>query len=215
MKNLVVASLLALVMPLGSALAAAPVAQEGKDYIRLRQPQPVETTGNQIEVREFFWYGCPHCFSLEPLVERWLKRKPANAVFIRTPATFGQWVTHAQTFYAFEAIGALNRLHSAFFNALHKQNRKLNDQASIAAWVGEQGLSAEKFKEAFQSFGVKMKLEKTKKMINELSAAGLDGVPAFLVDGKYLVMTSGNADPLAIVDELVRKAAAERVTKKK
>jgi protein dithiol oxidoreductase (disulfide-forming) len=183
--------------------------------VRLRQPIPTEASANQIEVREFFWYGCPHCFSLEPMVEKWIKRKPANVVFVRTPATFGNWVVHAQTYYTFEAMGALGKLHGPFFTALHQEKRKLNDEAAIATWVGERGMDAKKFRETFQSFGVKNKLEKTKQLVNQLSAAGLDGVPAFVVDGKFLAGPSAAVDPMTTVDELVKKAAAERAAMKR
>jgi protein dithiol oxidoreductase (disulfide-forming) len=85
--------------------ASVQALQKGRDYVALAKPQPVET-GNKIEVREFFWYGCPHCYALEPALTNWLKHKPANVEFIRTPATAPNWVLHAQAYYAFASLGA-------------------------------------------------------------------------------------------------------------
>src|ERR1051325_4055028 len=102
--------------PLGQALAL----EKGRDYIALATPQPVET-GAKIEVIEFFWYGCPHCYALEPSVESWSKKLAADVVFRRVPAPLGQsWVPHAQAFYAFETLGVLPKVHRAFFDAIHK-----------------------------------------------------------------------------------------------
>src|SRR5437868_988321 len=93
------------------ALTSAYALQPGKDYVALTPSQPVET-GNKIEVREFFWYGCPHCFALEPAISEWLKHKPANVEFVRTPGTAPSWMIHAQAFYAFAALGATDKTHA-------------------------------------------------------------------------------------------------------
>jgi len=189
------------------------VAQDrNRGYVALRAPQPVET-GERIEVREFFWYGCPHCYSLEPAVERWLKRKPPNVAFVRTPATSPRWLIHAQAYYAFEALGALERTHAALFRAMHEQNRRLGDETALAEFAAEQGIDPAKFRAAFNSFGVRTKVEKAKQ-IN--AAYQVTSVPMFAVDGKYVTsaaMTGGEAGLLAALDQLVQKAARERPAK--
>jgi protein dithiol oxidoreductase (disulfide-forming) len=209
MKNLLKYLLVMLSFtPFGGAYAL----QQGQEYVQVARPVSIDT-GTKIEVREFFWYGCPHCYSLEPEVASWLKKKPANVTFIRTPATIGRWMVHAQAYYAFEAMGALEKLHTPFFNALHPapplKPPMLMDEASIAAWVGSQGLDPTKFREAFNSFGVKLKLEKARKL-NE--ALVLESVPTFVIDGKYMTSPSRveGADFMAVVNELAKKAAAER-----
>ncbi len=190
-------------------VATAAALERGRDYVPLAVPQAVET-GDKIEVREFFWYGCPHCYSLEPAVERWLARKAANVEFVRVPATSPRWLTHAQAFYAFAALGATARTHGALFRAMHEQKRRLDTEQALAEFAQEQGIEATKFRQAFHSFGVRTNLERAKQ-IN--AAYQVTSVPMFAVDGKYLTspsMTGGEEAFFKALDELVRQAARER-----
>lgn len=191
---------------------AAQQSPQGQPYVEL--PKPIETeSGNKVEVREFFWYGCNHCYALEPMIGRWLKRKPANVVFVRTPAAVGGWTTHGQAYYAFEALGVVDRVHAAFFDAIHKHNRRLNDEASIAKFVAEHGVDPAKFREAFNSFGVRVKLERARRMYE---ATGLDGVPNMVVAGKYVTSPGFAGDPeamFAVINQLAAKAAPAKRAK--
>lgn len=205
--------LLALVLVL-AILPFAPVQalQKGRDYVALPKPQPVET-GNKIEVREFFWYGCPHCYALEPALAKWLKQKPANVEFIRTPATAPNWLLHAQAYYAFASLGATERTHAALFRAIHQENRRLNSEDALADFAKQQGIDPAKFREAFSSFGVRMNVEKAKR-VNE--AYEVTSVPMLAVDGKYLTSASmvGSEEGLIpALDQLVQQAAKERGAK--
>ena len=189
--------------------AAAATFEEGRHYTELVFPQDVET-GKQIEVREFFWYGCPHCYTLEPTLERWLGKKPKNVEFVRTPGTAPRWLLHAQAYYAAESLGAVPKLHSAMFNAIHAQKRQLDDEASLLKFVAEQGVDPAKFKEALNSFGVRLKVEKAKRL-NE--AYTVNSVPALVIDGKYLTtpaMAGGDEAVVKVVEFLVQKASAGR-----
>jgi thiol:disulfide interchange protein DsbA len=209
MKRILIGLCLSLILaPLGIATAL----EKGRDYVAIPQPQPVET-GSKIEVREFFWYGCPHCYALEPKLEEWLSRKPANVEFIRTPATAPRWLVHAQAFYAFAALDATERTHEALFRAIHEDNRRLNDEDSLAEFAKEQGINPAKFREAFESFGVRVKLQKAKQ-INQ--AFQVTSVPTFEVDGKYVTsagMAGGEAELFSVIDQLVEKAARKRPAK--
>jgi len=187
---------------------------EGVEYT-LVNPQPVET-GSKVEVREFFWYGCPHCFSLEPSVAKWLKTMPKNAQFVRTPAVFNeQWAVHARAYYAFEALGITTKMHNALFHALHVDKRPLNDANSIAAFVAEKGADRTAFLDAYNSFGMQAN-------VNRATQAGraynIDSVPTLIVDGKYMTnanIAGGFDRAMQVVDFLVKKAAAERSAAKK
>jgi thiol:disulfide interchange protein DsbA len=183
--------------------------EKGRDFVALAPPQPVET-GKKIEVREFFWYGCPHCYTLEPALMNWLKRKPANVEFIRTPATAPNWLIHAQAYYAFAALGATEKTHPALFRAIHQQNRQLNTEPALAQFATEQGIDATKFSEAFNSFGVRTNVEKAKR----LSAAyQVTSVPMVAVDGKYLTsasMVGSEEGMIKALDQLVQQATRER-----
>lgn len=195
---------------LGPALALEP----GRDYVPLPAPQAVET-GDKIEVREFFWYGCPHCYAAEPMLERWLKRKPANVEFVRTPATAPRWLLHAQAFYAFAALDATERTHSALFRAIHEQERRLDSEQALADFAKAQGIDPAKFREAINSFGVRTKLEKAK----QLNAGfQVTSVPMIAVDGKYLTSPTAFGNEAAFIsalDQLIQLAAQERAGAKK
>lgn len=205
MKRVIVLwSLVLALIPFGGATAV-----EKGQYVPLPVPQAVET-GDKIEVREFFWYGCPHCYSIEPALERWLKRKPANVEFVRTAATSPRWLPHAQAFYAFAALGATERTHAALFRAIHEQNRRLDTEQALAEFAEEQGIDPAKFRNAFNSFGVRTNLEKAKQMN---VAYQVTSVPMIAVDGKYLTspsMTGTEAAFFEVLDQLVQRAARER-----
>jgi thiol:disulfide interchange protein DsbA len=181
----------------------------GVHYQELPFPQPVET-GDKIEVREFFWYGCQHCYRLEPALNSYLKKLPRNAKFVRTPGVSPDWLIHAQAYYAFESLGAVPRLHGPFFEAWHAQKRKLSDEKSIADFVAEHGVDRNKFLQAFRSFGVRLKVEKAKQLNFDFV---VHAVPQLAVDGKYStnpVMAGGEAEAMKVVDFLIQKAAGER-----
>jgi len=201
----------ALLSPLASLAAGF---EEGRHYTEFLFPQEVET-GKQIEVREFFWYGCPHCYTLEPTLERWIASKPKHVAFVRTPGTAQRWLLHAQAYYAAEAMGVVPKLHPALFKAIHEQKRPLDDEASLLKFVAEQGIDAAKFKEALNSFGTRLKVEKAKRL-NE--AYTINSVPMLVVDGKYLTspqMAGGEAAAIKVVEYLVRKATAARSSRAK
>ncbi|MBI3571268.1 MAG: thiol:disulfide interchange protein DsbA/DsbL [Gammaproteobacteria bacterium] len=207
MKRLFLA--LALLLPL--PLVAAPAYVEGRHYLELALPQPIET-GSKIEVREFFWYGCPHCFSLEPSIEKWLKTMPKNAQFVRTPGVAPRWLAHARAYYAFEMLGASNKTHVAFFRAMHEQNRPLDNENTLTQFAVENGVDKAKFREAFNSFGVRLKLDKARQMNMEM---GVSSVPTLAVDGRYITsptMAGGDPQMLKVVEFLIQKVAQERKT---
>lgn len=200
-------------------LCFAPAAQaanylEGIEYDRLPAPQPVET-GKQVEVREVFWYGCPHCYTLEPHVQRWLKTKPANAEFVRMPGILrDSWEPQGRAYYAFEALGVTEKLHPLFFKAIHEDRQSLNDEASIAEFVARHGVDKDAFRKAYRSFSVDASV---KNAIRLGERYGLDSVPTIIVDGKYRTSAgkTGSYEALMeVVDFLVQKSAAERKSKK-
>ena len=121
-------------LALGLPAAAQGGIVEGTHYVRLSQPLPVTAPAGKVEVVEFFWYGCPHCFDLEPTLKKWLEHKPADVTFRRVPAIFRQsWVPGAQTFYTLESMGELDRMHSKVFDAIHVERQPFNDMAAITS----------------------------------------------------------------------------------
>ena len=188
-----------------AALALAPAfyplvagAQRGGQFMELNPPQPVEST-NKIEVLEFFWYGCIHCYNLEPKIDTWLKTLPKDVEFRRVPAVFNdRWAHDAAIFYAFEALGLLEKLHRPFFDAIHRDRLRTDNAQALNAWLEKQGVDPRKFEATVKSFGVQ---SKTKRAIRMTSGYQIDGTPAMAVHGRYTVGASEGM--LEIVNNLV------------
>ncbi len=188
----------------GSVSAAA---LSEKDYREIKPAQATEP-GPKVEVIEFFWYGCPHCFELEPTLKKWLQRKPADVSFRRVPAIFRpSWVAGAQTFYTLETLGELDRLHGKVFDAIHVERQPFNDIPAISAWMGKNGIDSKKFEDTAKSFAVSGKVQRAQQMS---AAYQLTGVPAVVVDGKYIALGNSFEGMIEIVDQLIDRARAER-----
>ncbi|WP_455376572.1 thiol:disulfide interchange protein DsbA/DsbL [Kaarinaea lacus] len=184
---------------------AAPLFSEKIHYESVVPAQPT-STGKKVEVVEMFWYGCPHCNALEPYVNRWLKKIPANAEFVRMPAIFRpQWEQHARAYYTAEILGVLDKIHSAMFEAIHGQKRKVNTDEEIKKFFMEHGVSDKDFSRVFRSFAVEAKIRRAKDMSQRY---GIRGVPALIVNGKYRTsaqQAGGNAKIFRVVNFLVEK----------
>jgi thiol:disulfide interchange protein DsbA len=189
-----------------TAQMAAP--QEGKEYLRLKNPQPVET-GKNIEVIEFFSYGCPHCGEFEPILQNWLKTKPADVQFRRIPVMFqDRWVPLARIYYTLEALGEEARLSPELFVAIHSKGLPLWQDKSFFDWAASQGLDRKKVEDMYNSFAIGGKVNRAKMAAQ---AYQVQSVPIVVVDGKYVsnqVRSHAAIPPL--IDTLVAKARAER-----
>lgn len=188
----------------GSAMAANFVA--GKDYQVVPNPVKVEVPG-KIEVREFFWYGCPHCFTLEPHMQTWLKKIPKDVRFVRTPAAMNSlWEQGARAYYASEALGVRQKAHLQLFHDIHVgQKSSLLEQAGFAKFYTRYGISEAKFNSTFNSFPVTSKVAQAKRLAQTYQ---LSGVPAVVVNGKYIVQGEDHrlTDVLSYLVEKERKA---------
>lgn len=196
-----------------SAVAASDALVEGHDYTLIKNPQPV-ATGKKIEVLEFFWYRCPHCFQLEPGLGSWLKTLPKDAQVRRVPAVFrDDWAPGAKTFYTLEQMGLLDRLHNKVFDAYHVESINLNDPAVLGGWVVKQGINRKNFDSIYNSFSTQSKMLKGSRLA---SAYAITGVPAFIIDGKYtttMSMAHSEKRLFEILDQLIVKARAARKIK--
>jgi len=177
---------------------------EGKHYKKL-VPQPTDTA-DKIEVLEFFWYGCPHCFSFEPFITSWKKTKPENVEFIRVPAMFRpDWEVQARAYYALSNMGRIEDIHGKIFTALIKERKRLNTPELMADFVEKNGVNRKEFVKEYSSFGVDSMVRKAKK---KQKAYAIQGVPSVVVNGKYLSSgsMSGSYDNLInIINYLVDK----------
>ena len=201
------------VTALGAPLAIrAQQLRPGTDYTVLKPELPVESQG-KIEVLEFFWYGCPHCYGLEPLIETWLPKLPADVQFKRIPAVFNErWAKDAAIFYALEASGNLERLHRPLFDAIHRDSLKTDNGQALGQWLTKNGVDTKKFDEVGRSFGVQSKVRRAAQLS---SAYRIEGTPAMAVHGRYTVGTErGHAAMLATVDYLIDQVRRNAPPKK-
>jgi thiol:disulfide interchange protein DsbA len=196
--------LVLLFLLVNSAVLQAADYTEGVEYKAL-SPQPTDT-GDKIEVLEFFWYGCPHCYTFEPYIKAWKKTKPDNVEFVRVPAIFRpDWEIQARTYYALTNMGVIEDLHEKIFAAIHNDKKKLYKKATLTDFVVKNGVDRKKFEEEYNSFSVDTMVRKAKK---KQTAYKIQGVPSIVVNGKYLSSgsMSGSYDNLVkILDYLVVK----------
>lgn len=183
MKKFIFGGMTAMVMAFSAnAMAADYVA--GKDYTVIKNPGKVDVPG-KIEVREFFWYGCPHCFKLEPYMQTWLKAIPKDVNFVRSPAAMNKmWEQGARAYYVSEELGIRKKTHLPLFHAIQVDNQQLFDQASQAKFFTKFGVPEAKFNSLYNSFSVSSKIAKSNQLAQQYQ---LTGVPAVVVNGKYVV----------------------------
>ena len=196
-----------------AALVAAPLIASAQgvkaQYSELNPPQPIDTDGKKIEVVEFFWYGCPHCYNLEPLIESWSKKLPPDVEFRRIPAVFNErWAHDAAIYYTFEVLGVLPKLHRPFFDAIHRDRLRTDDPQAMTEWLQKHGVEPKKFFDTMKSFGVQ---SKTRRAAQLSVAYKIDGTPAMAVQGRYTVSADqggsreGMLDTVSNLVNMVRK----------
>ena len=182
--------------------------EPGKHYAGISPPVSTEVADGKVEVVELFWYGCPHCFAFEPTIEKWLETKPDYVEFRRVPAIFARnWEIHARAYYALEQLGALDKGHSALFEALHRKKKKLGTEDELAKFFAGLGIDESAFRTAYNSFDVDSKTRKAAKATRQY---GVTGVPAVIVNGKYrssAQKTGTYENLLKLVDFLAAKEA--------
>ena len=187
-------------------LAAWGQPRGGEDYMVLEAPQRVEEPGT-IEVIEFFWSGCIHCYNLEPALESWVKKLPRDVNFRRVPAVLSQaWARDAAIFYTMEALGLLDRLHRPLYDAIHRDRLRTDKPEAFNEWLAKNGVDAKKFDDTLRSFSVQSKAKRAAQMT---IAYRVDGTPAMAVQGRYVI--PGSTRILQTTDYLidfVRKSPA-------
>lgn len=176
-----------LVAGLSLCLTAQAQLTAGKDYVPVQPPQPTDS-GGKIEVLEFFWYGCPHCNNLQPSLQAWLKRKPADVELKHIPAVFqDSWVPLTRAYYTIEAMGLVDKLHQEMFATLHRQRVQLRDANAIFDWAAAKGVDRKKFADTYNSFGVNGRTQRSIELTRKFD---IPGTPALVIDGKYLTAPS-------------------------
>lgn len=193
---------------LGAAAAVLPglpvLAQSGKGYVELKQRAPVEAPAGQIEVIEFFSYGCSHCRNFEPIFSAWKKSAPKDVVVRLVHVGFQSSFEPLQRiYYALEALGKVDALQGKVFDALQVEHKRLDKPEVLFPWIAEQGVDRAKFEEAYKSFGVASKLRRA---VQLQDAYGVEGTPALGIAGRYYTdgsMASGFDRMIKITNDLI------------
>lgn len=180
---------------------------ESKGYQEITPPQPTQNP-DKVEVIEFFWYGCPHCYSFEPTLAKWLKNKPENVEFVRQPAAFSDlWGDHAKAYFTAEALGVLDKVHDDFFDAIQNKKQALRTEDQLAKFFVEHGVDENQFRNTYKSFLVDAKLRQAKAMAPRY---GVTGVPAIIVNGKYKItgrLAGSKENMINVMNQLIAQEA--------
>lgn len=172
-------------------------------YELINPPQNTSTP-DKVEVIEFFWLGCPHCYSFEPSISAWEKDIPENVAFIReAPPLNPSWEQHSRAFYAAQLMGHEEEFVVAMFNAIHEERKNMRNPKLIAELAATVGMDEEKFLKTMDSFGVQTKLNRSMQLAK---AAGVNGVPSIAINGKYLTgasLAGGNDGIIRVINETV------------
>lgn len=175
-------------------------------YTTLDKAVSTSVGKGKIEVIEVFWYGCGHCYSLEPHVQKWLKTKPKNVEFIRIPAPLNNfWEVHARIYYIEDALGIVDKFHHLVFDEIMQKNNYLDNKVKIADFFAKHGYDKQKILDLYDSFGINSAIVKAKSTVMGYK---ITSVPQIVVDGKYLVnagTAKGAENIFPVVDELIQK----------
>jgi len=177
---------------------------EGTDYVKLNQPLAIAP--GRIEVIEFFWYGCPHCYAFEPALDAWQKKLPSDVAFRRVPVAFRpEYEPHQRIYFALDAMGLVPTMHGKVFYAIHRDRKRLDQAPEIFAWMQANGVDRDKFALEYNSFSVQSKVRAASKLAEDYK---IDGVPAIGVHGRYYTsgaLVGSNEGCLAVADSLIRR----------
>jgi len=208
-KSIFKSLILAVILMFGSTACSA--AQQGKDYTLLNPAQPTNT--QNIEVLEFFFYECSHCFHLHSELAKWEKTMPDDVQLNYVPTIFHDSTEPlARTFYALEAMGKIEQMDDAIYQAIHVTHTELYDLDTIGAFVASNGLNRGRFASTYQSFTVNSKIVRAKQMIRSY---GIDGTPTLVVDGKYKITGLQPADTIRVLNEVIAMARKSHTTQSK
>jgi thiol:disulfide interchange protein DsbA len=179
-------------------------------YETISPAQPTQNA-DKVEVIEFFWYGCPHCYAFEPLLEKWAKNLPKNVEFIRQPAAFNEtWSKHAKAYFTAEALGVVDKVHADFFDAIQNKKLDLDTEASLAKFFAEHGINETQFHEAYNSFIVDTKMRQAPLLAAKY---GITGVPALIVNGKYRIngtLAGSHENMIVVLNKLIAQESGKK-----
>jgi protein dithiol oxidoreductase (disulfide-forming) len=193
-----------------SAQEGAATFTAGKHYDVITQKVARTASRDKIEVAEFFWYGCGHCYAFEPLLQEWKKNLPEDVEFRPIPAIWRDVMElHARAYYTAEALGVVDKVHMAIFQAMNVDRKRLGSANELGDLFEANGVSREDFDKTFNSFGVSSQVRQA---VAAAKSAGITGTPAMMVNGRYHLSTQkagGQAEMLEVADFLIEQERAK------
>ena len=197
------------------SFSTALLAVEPKPGVNFKTTKNIIPTESKdkIEVVELFWYGCVHCFNMDPYLDEWADNLPKDVTFKRIPAIPRKdWIESAKAYYALETLGVVNKLHEKLFDAIHKEKSlKHNDTRALIKWISVNGkLDKKDVESAFNSFSMKAKLSRSYKIFK---SAGATGVPTMIIDGKYFTsstMAGGEQNAIDIMNFIIKNVRKDK-----
>ncbi|MDP3333060.1 MAG: thiol:disulfide interchange protein DsbA/DsbL [Methylococcaceae bacterium] len=203
-KKIIASALFTLMLSFTSIINA-----ETLGYEAVTPAQPTKST-DKIEVIEFFWYGCPHCYSFEPFLSKWAKTLPKNVEFIRQPAVFSElWGKHAKAYFTAEALGVVDKVHSDLFDAVQAK-QALETEDELAKFFAAHGVKESDFRTNYNSFLVDAKMRQAKTMA---ARYGVNGVPAIIVNGKYrtnATLAGSQEKMIDVINQLIKQESSAK-----
>ena len=191
-------------------LFSAFVRAEAVGYEIINPPLPTHDPA-KVEVIEFFWYGCPHCYDFEPVLNKWKEKLPKNVEFIRIPAAFNEtWAKHAKAYYTAEALGVVDKIHADFFDEVQKKGNPLETEEQLAKFFVAHGVKEADFHEAYNSFVVDAKMRQAPALA---ARYGLTGVPAIIINGKYKTngkIAGSHEKMIEVMNQLIEKESGKK-----
>jgi len=214
LRRAAAASLALGVLLLGRVVRAATDHGAEAPFSALDRPLPTEAPG-KVEVIEFFWYGCPHCAQVEPFVEAWESKLPSDVVFRREHVIWdarAETQTHARLFLTLRTMGIVRQHQQAVFDAVHKDRTDFRNEKAVYDWAVKRGIERSRFESIYKSFGTEAQLKRSKAIT---TTYGIDGVPTFIVNGRYSTephRAGGERQLIQIIDRLIQqeRSAARR-----
>ena len=189
-KFLTIISLILLII-----IPSYPTIESSPKYVQISNQK--QTDSDKIVVYEFFWYGCPHCYNLEPTMDKIEANLKKDTVLIKVPVALRDtWETHAKAFYTLQQMKLDDDLHEKIFNEIHINSERLDTRDTLSQFVSNEGFDGEKFKQIFDSFGTEIRLKKASRLARQYQ---ITSVPTLVINGKY--RTSGSH--VSSYDELI------------
>jgi thiol:disulfide interchange protein DsbA len=198
------------ILPITLLLFSSFLRADPKGYEIISPAQPTQHP-DKIEVIEFFWYGCPHCYSFEPLLDNWSKNLPKNVEFIRQPAAFNElWSKHAKAYYTAEALGIVDKVHADLFDAIQNKKESLDTEEALSKFFIAHGVNETQLKEAYNSFVVDSKMRQAPLMA---ARYGITGVPAIIINGKYKTngtLAGSHEKMIEVMNQLIKQESTKK-----